>query len=163
MRLNTLGGIRVLADGNVVAGAAAQPRRLAVLALLPRAGRAGVTREKILALLWPDEADDRARRTLNQAVYSPRRDIGNDDVLLGSKDLRLNLDLIEVDTVELQDALDAGKLERALADTIEATGALHAHERRDGEVAARARAVSATQSRFSNQRCVARSRRRICT
>ena len=114
MRLNTLGGIRVVADGNVVAGAAAQPRRLAVLALLARAGRAGVTREKILALLWPDEADDRARRTLNQAVYSLRRDLGNDDVLLGSKDLRLNLDLIEVDTVEFQDALDAGDLERAV-------------------------------------------------
>jgi DNA-binding SARP family transcriptional activator/TolB-like protein len=73
-----------------------------------------VTREKILALLWPDEADDRARRTLNQAVYSLRRDLGTDDVLLGSKDLRLNLDLIQVDTVEFQDALEAGDLERAV-------------------------------------------------
>jgi len=34
LRLNTLGGIRVLADGVVLTGAAAQPRRLAVLALL---------------------------------------------------------------------------------------------------------------------------------
>jgi DNA-binding SARP family transcriptional activator len=114
LRLNTLGGIRVVSDGNVVSGAAAQPRRLAVLALLARAGRAGVTREKIIALLWPDEPDDRARRTLNQAVYSLRRDLGNDDTLQGSKDLRLNLDLIEVDTVEFQDALDVGDLERAV-------------------------------------------------
>jgi len=56
-----------------------------------------VTREKILALLWPDEADDRARRSLNQAVYSLRRDLGVDDALVGTKDLRLNLDVIEVD------------------------------------------------------------------
>ena len=114
MRLNTLGGVRVLADGNVVAGAAAQPRRLAVLALLARAGRAGVTREKILALLWSDEPDDRARRSLNQAVYSLRRDLGADDALIGTKDLRINLDVIEVDVVEFQDALDTGDLERAV-------------------------------------------------
>ena len=114
MRLNTLGGIRVLADGNPVAGAAAQPRRLAVLALLARAGRAGITREKILALLWPDEPDERARRSLNQAVYSLRRDLGGEDMLLGSKDLRLNLELIEVDTIEFADAVDANDLDRAL-------------------------------------------------
>jgi DNA-binding SARP family transcriptional activator/tetratricopeptide (TPR) repeat protein len=114
LRLNTLGGIRVLADGTVVAGAAAQPRRLAVLALLARAGRAGVTREKILALLWPDEPEERARRSLNQAVYSLRRDLGSDDALLGSKDLRLNLDLIAVDVIEFDDAIQSGDVERAV-------------------------------------------------
>ena len=114
MRLNTLGGIRVVADGNVVTGAAAQPRRLAVLALLARAGRAGVTREKILALLWPDEVDERARRSLNQAVYSLRRDLGAEDALLGTKDLRLNLDFIEVDSIEFNDAFAANDLDRAV-------------------------------------------------
>jgi DNA-binding SARP family transcriptional activator/tetratricopeptide (TPR) repeat protein len=104
----------VLADGNVVAGAAAQPRRLAVLALLARAGRAGVTREKVLALLWPDEPEDRARRSLNQAVYSLRRDLGGEDTLLGSKDLRLNTDLIEVDVIEFEDAIRSGDLDRAV-------------------------------------------------
>jgi DNA-binding SARP family transcriptional activator/Tfp pilus assembly protein PilF/TolB-like protein len=104
----------VVADGHVVTGAAAQPRRLAVLALLARAGRAGVTREKVLALLWPDEPEERARRSLNQAVYSLRRDLGGEDSLLGTKDLRINLDLIEVDAVEFQDALAAGDLDRAV-------------------------------------------------
>ena len=105
----------MLADGNVVAGAAAQPRRLAVLALLARAGRAGVTREKILALLWPDEPEDRARRSLNQAVYSLRRDLGSDDALLGAKDLRLNVDLIDVDVMEFEDAIRSGDSDRAVA------------------------------------------------
>ena len=107
MRLNTLGGIRVVADGRLVTGAAAQPRRLAVLALLARAGRPGITREKILALLWPDEPEERARRSLNQAVYSLRRDLGDEDALLGAKDLRLNLDRIEVDTIEFDDAISS--------------------------------------------------------
>ena len=67
-------------------GAAAQPRRLPVLALLARAGRPGITREKILMLLWPDEPEERARRSLNQAVYSLRRDLGDEDALLGARD-----------------------------------------------------------------------------
>ena len=78
MRLNTLGGVRVVTDGNVVAGAAAQPRRLAVLALLARAGRTGVTREKILSLLWPDEpstqrsnSGDRGIKTTAAGVTVP--------------------------------------------------------------------------------------------
>jgi len=98
----------------LVAGAAAQPRRLALLALLARAGRPGITREKILALLWPDEPEERARRSLNQAVYSLRRDLGGEDALLGAKDLRLNLDRIEVDTIEFDDALKEGEFERAI-------------------------------------------------
>ena len=114
MRLNTLGGIRVLADDKLVAGAAAQPRRLAVLALLARAGRAAVSREKILALLWPDEPDERARRSLNQAVYSLRRDLGNEDALVGSKDLRLNLDRIAVDVVEFDEALQRNDIDAAI-------------------------------------------------
>jgi DNA-binding SARP family transcriptional activator/tetratricopeptide (TPR) repeat protein len=81
---------------------------------LARAGRTGVTREKILSLLWPDEPDERARRSLNQAVYSLRRDLGADDSLVGTKDLRLNLDLIEVDVIEFDDALQANELERAV-------------------------------------------------
>ena len=114
MRLNTLGGIRVLADGKLVAGAAAQPRRLAVLALLARAGRTAVSREKILALLWPDEPDERARKSLNQAVYSLRRDLGDDEALVGSKDLRLNLELIAVDVVEFDDALQRNDIDDAI-------------------------------------------------
>jgi DNA-binding SARP family transcriptional activator/tetratricopeptide (TPR) repeat protein len=114
VRLNTLGGIRVLADGKLVAGAAAQPRRLAVLALLARAGRTAVSREKILALLWPDEPDERARKSLNQAVYSLRRDLGDDDALVGSKDLRLNLELIAVDVIEFDDALQRNDIDAAI-------------------------------------------------
>jgi len=97
-----------------VTGAAAQPRRLAVLALLARAGRSGVTREKILALLWPDETEDRARRSLNQAVYSLRRDLGADDALMGTKDLRLNFDLIEVDVDEFQQSIETNDVDRAV-------------------------------------------------
>ncbi len=82
--------------------------------MLARAGRAGVTRDKILALLWPDEPEERGRRSLNQAVYSLRQCLGSDDALLGSKDLRLNLDRIEVDTIEFDDAIKGNDFDKAI-------------------------------------------------
>ena len=108
MRLNTLGGIRVaVADGRLMTGAAAQPRRLAVLALLARAGRPGITREKTSRCSGRTSRKSEARRSLNQAVYSLRRDLGDEDALIGARDLQLNLDRIEVDTIEFDDAISS--------------------------------------------------------
>ena len=45
LRIITFGTLSVRSDRGTVAGAAAQPRRLALLALLARAGDLGVTRE----------------------------------------------------------------------------------------------------------------------
>src|SRR4029453_13994955 len=46
------GGLPVQNAGRAPAGGAIQPRRLAVLALIGRAGERGITRDKLLALLW---------------------------------------------------------------------------------------------------------------
>ena len=55
IRISALGGLSVRQeDGNPLSGAAAQPRRMAILAMLARAGQRGITREKVLSLLWPD-------------------------------------------------------------------------------------------------------------
>jgi len=82
--------------------------------MLARAGRTGVTREKAIALLWSDEPEERGRRSLNQAVYSLRRDLGSEDALLGSKDLRLNLERIEVDTIAFDDAIKRNDFDEAV-------------------------------------------------
>ncbi len=99
----------------MVSGSAAQPRRLAVLALLATAGEQGLTREKVLAYLWPDTEEERARRGLNQALYALRQDLGSDDVFVGTRDLRLNADLISSDVGEFEQALKRGRLEEAAA------------------------------------------------
>jgi DNA-binding SARP family transcriptional activator len=97
----------------LVSGSAAQPRRLAILALLASAGEQGLTREKVLAYLWPDTETERARPVLNQALYALRQDLGSDDVFLGTRDLRLNSELISSDLAEFEGALARGKLEDA--------------------------------------------------
>ena len=116
LRIRCLGQLSVHgADGQPIAGAAAQPRRLAILALLARAGDRGITREKVIGYLWPDSDDERARRLLSQAVYMLRRDLGSDDAITGVRDLRLGPDVVTSDAAEFQSALDARAYESAAA------------------------------------------------
>ena len=115
LRIKTLGGLAVTRDGRSVTGAANQPRRLALLALLARAGDAGVGRERLIALLWPDVDEERARRNLTHALYALRRDLGDEDAIHGAKDLRLDAERIAVDVREFADALAQGRLAHAVS------------------------------------------------
>ncbi len=102
------------ADG-LVSGSAAQPRRLAILALLAAAGERGLTRDKVMAYLWPEAEEERARRSLNQAIYALRQDLGSEEVLLGTRDLRLNSGLVSSDLADFEQSLAEGRLEDAEA------------------------------------------------
>jgi DNA-binding SARP family transcriptional activator len=115
LRINALGGLFVAKDGRVLAGAAAQPRRLAILGLLARAGDRGMTRDKLMALLWPDADEERGRKALTQALYALRQDFGAEEAVTGVKDLRLNPELVQSDVGEFTEALAHGQLERAVA------------------------------------------------
>ena len=115
LRIKTLGGLAVTRDGRSVAGAANQPRRLALLALLARAGDAGVGRERLIAVLWPDVEEERARRNLTHALYALRRDLGDEEAIHGAKDLRLDVERIAVDVREFADALAQGRLAHAVS------------------------------------------------
>jgi DNA-binding SARP family transcriptional activator len=72
-RLNTFGRLFLERDGHRVSGAASQPRRLALLALVAAAGEQGMSRDQLLAMLWPETDEERARKGLNQALYALRR------------------------------------------------------------------------------------------
>lgn len=113
LRINVLGGLYITGDGRPAGGAAAQPRRLALMALLAVAGDRAVTRDSLLAYLWPDVDEERGRRALTQALYALRRDLGAEEVFLGTKDLRLNPDLVTTDIGEFHQALASDDLERA--------------------------------------------------
>ena len=94
-------------------GAAAQPRRLAVLALVARGGERGITRSKVLALLWPDADDAQGRHVLSQALYSLKRDLGSEACIRGTHDLRLNIEEVWCDVAHFERALGNGELELA--------------------------------------------------
>ncbi|MGN6393870.1 MAG: DPP IV N-terminal domain-containing protein [Gemmatimonadales bacterium] len=101
-------------DGQRLSGAAAQPRRLALLALLASAGEHGLTRDRLLGMLWAETDEERARRGLNQALYALRQDMGADDVFLGTRDVRLNTELITSDVTGFTLAIKSDRLEDAV-------------------------------------------------
>jgi DNA-binding SARP family transcriptional activator/TolB-like protein len=113
IRIQALGGLAVFDGTRPLGGNTQQPRRLAVLAVLARAGDRGVSRDRLAALLWEDADEDRARRSLNQALYALRQDLGAEDAILGTRDLRLNSELIEVDLAAFESARASGALEEA--------------------------------------------------
>ena len=114
LRIQTLGGLTVrLPDSSLPSTAAMQPRRLALLALLAKAGDQGVTRDKAIALLWPESGEEAGRRGLTQALYGLRTELRVGQLVQGVQELYLNREVASVDVIEFEEALASGAHERA--------------------------------------------------
>ena len=75
-----------------------------------------MTRDQLLGMLWSEADEERARKGLNQALYALRQELGADEVFLGTRDLRLNPELVSSDVAAFAGAIKAGQLERATAE-----------------------------------------------
>ena len=115
LRLTTFGGLALSRDGVALTGAAAQRSRLSLLALLATAGPTGFSRDKLLLYLWPESDEERARHALKQAVYSLRRELGSEEVIVGTAALSLNPLIITSDAREFEAAIAAGDLAAAVS------------------------------------------------
>lgn len=114
LRLLTLGTPALTRGVTPVQGAAAQRKPLALLALLAGHGQAGVSRDRVLALLWPEFDDARARGALKQTVYALRRDTGEARIVIGSQTLALDEAAIIADLPLFRRALERRDLEEAV-------------------------------------------------
>ncbi|HTG83255.1 MAG TPA: BTAD domain-containing putative transcriptional regulator, partial [Gemmatimonadales bacterium] len=81
-------------------------KTLALLALLATAGHRGLSRDKLIATLWPDTDAEHGSGLLRQACYALRRDLHARELFLGSIQLTLNPDIISSDVEEFTSALD---------------------------------------------------------
>ncbi|MEO8562238.1 MAG: BTAD domain-containing putative transcriptional regulator [bacterium] len=117
LSLYTLGGTHVTADsGAALSGAASQKRVLSLLAILAIAGEAGLSRDKLIGVLWPEAEDERARHSLTQTLYVARRALGAEDLfILSPTSVRLNFGVLTCDVCAFEAELDAGELEAAVA------------------------------------------------
>ena len=114
-QLRTLGGLTLLRDGVAVTGAAAQRRRLALLAILAAAGDTGCSRDKLLAMLWPESDTESARHALSQLLFLVKRDLRGGELFLGGAELRLNPLELSSDVEELERHVVAGDDAAAVA------------------------------------------------
>ena len=112
LRLETLGGVTLFdGDGRPLAP---QGRRLALLALLGVAGNRGVTRDKLVAYLWPESAPEKARHSLEQLLYSVRRQLPA-GLLVGIDPIRLDPVQVTTDIADFAARLAEGDLGGAVA------------------------------------------------
>ena len=112
VRLLTFGGLALTDE----AGRSIHvPRhRLAILALLCVAGDRGVSRDKLLALLWPDASEDVARGRLDQMLHALRRTVGSASFSSGPP-LRIDPLNVDSDIARFDSAMAAAAFDDALA------------------------------------------------
>jgi DNA-binding SARP family transcriptional activator len=111
--LRTFGGLGIEAEAGEGPAPSLGPRRLALLAVVAASGPRGITRERILGILWPEKDEEQARHTLSQTLYLLRRDTGS-AWITGGAQLRLDAS-IRSDVVEFNAALGGDRLEHAAA------------------------------------------------
>ena len=106
-RLVVLGGLTLVHDGEPVSGALGQRKRLALLALLA-SSPGGMTREALVAMLWPDSDEERGRNSLAQAVHALRREIGEAAVSVSNNCLTIDAACVSSDLSDFRSAIAAG-------------------------------------------------------
>jgi len=115
LQLQVLGSPAVTANGGLCGGAAGQRKAIALLALLAAGGRRGLSRDRIVAMLWSEAPAEPANHRLTQLLYSLRRDLGSAELFLGSADLRLNPGVLATDLEAFTAALESGTFDGAVA------------------------------------------------
>ena len=113
LSLKLLGGASIERSGTQVSGRAARGQRLALLALLAT-GRV-LTRDRLLALLWPESDAERGRRMLSDTLYLVRSALGEEVVVGAGDEIRLNPDRVTCDVTDFERLTDAGELAAAAA------------------------------------------------
>ena len=86
-----------------------------MLALLACAPGPGLSRDKLIGLLWSESDAERARNRLNVSVYELRKALGDDAILSAGDELRLNPDVVSTDTASFDAAMARGDHEAAVA------------------------------------------------
>jgi DNA-binding SARP family transcriptional activator len=115
VRVLTLGGLAILADGVPVDDSELPAQALALLAMLVHAGPRGVTADTVVERLWPSAEPEQARGHLSRGLRALRRGLGlGDDVHVG-RVISLHGEGITSDVGEYLEVLGAGGHEEALA------------------------------------------------
>ena len=114
LRLQTFGNVYLTRNGELLSGPAGQRRLLAILTILAAVGERGLSRDKLLGLLWAEGDPEKSRHALTQSLYHIRKALGGERIFLGGSDLRLDPSLVSSDVGDFQLAI----AERRFADAV---------------------------------------------
>ena len=113
--IHALGPLEVRLNGAAPPSELLWKKNIALLVYLARSPKRVRTREHLVGLLWGDKSDEKARRSLNEALSELRR-FGGDGVLQSDNtQVRLAPGAVELDTDTLEMVTAAGDLAGAAA------------------------------------------------
>ncbi len=112
--LSLLGGASLGGEESPPAGRIVQRRRLALLAFLASSRDRTLSRDKLIACLWPESGATQARHSLSDSLHVIRKALGEDAVLVEGDEVRLNPEVVSCDLWQFETALAEGDLERAV-------------------------------------------------
>lgn len=113
--LQLLGGLDVRGAELQPGSRARRKHPMALLAIVAAAAPQPVTRDRLMALLWPESDTDKASNSLRQALHALRRELGEDLFLPeASGGIRLDPDKVSVDLWEFRAAIARGSYARAV-------------------------------------------------
>lgn len=113
LELRCLGPPSVRLDGREPPPDVLWRKHLALLAYLALSPDHTRSRAHLMGLLWGERADDKARRSLNEAVRLLRATLGDGRLITNGDALQLNAEQLEVDVVQFERLRGDGQL-RAL-------------------------------------------------
>ena len=109
-----LGGASLRSGDEPLSGPPAQRHRIALLTLIAAAWPQPISRERAMALLWPERDPANARRLLNLAVHVLRAALGEGAIASAGDGLLLNPSRVSCDLHQLRAAIAADSPERVV-------------------------------------------------
>lgn len=113
-RLTTLGALSIASADATRISLATRRRALALLALAAGMGNEGVSRDRAMALLWPELDLASARNNLKQTMFAIRRTLGADVFQRGAASIRIDRSVVACDVMEFERDLAVGALASAV-------------------------------------------------
>jgi hypothetical protein len=110
--LKLFGGAVIQSGNTPLGGPAAHRHRLALLAILAVSGRP-MSRDKLVAYLWPERETEPARNLLKTALHEIRKVLGERTIVSTGDLLSLDTTQLPCDVVDFENAVRAGDLQAA--------------------------------------------------
>jgi DNA-binding SARP family transcriptional activator len=105
LQIRLLGPAAIEGPNGVLSGPISQRHRLALLAILCRTPRHTVSRDRLVAFLWPEADRFQSRRLLNAAVYAIRQVLGKEAILTQGETVTLAADALDADVERFERAI----------------------------------------------------------
>ena len=109
------GGAAIQVGGVPLGGRAAHRHPLAILALLVANAGRPITRDKLIALLWPERDADSARNLLKVNLHELRKELGDGAIRSTGDQLSIDSTVISCDVTDFLNAIGARLVDIAVS------------------------------------------------